>query len=208
MEEIQPTETLPAVLHSANPPVKKSEPEVIGAECIHNVDSQPDFMPSAPPEEQVTGLYPSLEGVEETLNSDDAPKTQETSETPRLDKNREIAEDKEKKEYFKILQDIARYSKKEESPQPPETVCVSCLIPGHQGGRECKWPQYECKNCGYEHAWKILCKEVEFTLKYGGNPLNLAPRKKTKDTPMEDLCPNCFDLRHHSRMPCEKKEPP
>ena len=99
-------------------------------------------------------------------------------------------------------------SDEEESPQPPAIHCVSCLLPGHQGGRECKWPQYECKNCGHEHAWKLPCKEVEFTLKYGGNPLSLAPRKKNKDTSMKELCTHCLDLRHHSRMPCEKKEPP
>ena len=34
-------------------------------------------MPSAPPEEMVTGLYPSLEGLEDDLNRDDAPETQE-----------------------------------------------------------------------------------------------------------------------------------
>ena len=96
----------------------------------------------------------------------------------------------------------------DEPHQPPAIFCVSCLLPGHQGGRECRWPQYKCQNCGHEHAWKILCMEVEFTLKYGGNPLNLAPKKKTEDTSMEELCSDCLDLRHHSRMPCEKKEPP
>ena len=40
----------------------------------------------------------------------------------------------------------------EEPPQSPEIVCVSCLTPGHQRGKECKWPQYECKNCGQEHV--------------------------------------------------------
>ena len=376
--------------------VKEPDVEVIGADCNHNVDSQPDYTPSAPPEELVTGLYPSLEGLEEELNRDDAPETQEgtavspfhegmdcktvicnffghfkncndpgvkgiqeinsetwkrmtesfshcvlcrpdytlchhcctlltdllaeiatentpskevpplqlqesekendapetqeNSETPSVNGDGEIIEEEKREEAFKdllrecantnvegksprhegidcgtslfrfldhferqecgqevpgtIAEMVRSYNRcaqclptykrcknclanfrafaggvlpgdseeeesdEEESPQPPAIFCVSCLLPGHQGGRECKWPQYKCQNCGHEHAWKIPCMEVEFTLKYGGNPLNLAPRKKTEDTSMEELCSDCLDLRHHSRMPCEKKEPP
>ena len=56
----------------ATPSAKESDVEVNGVDWIHNVDSQPDYTPSAPPEELVTGLYPSLEGLEE-LNRDVAP---------------------------------------------------------------------------------------------------------------------------------------
>mgnify|MGYP001409433053 CR=1 FL=1 len=67
--------------------------EVIGANWIHNVDSQPDYTPSAPPEEMVTGLYPSLEGLEDELNRDDAPEIQETSEMPSVNGDGEIIEE-------------------------------------------------------------------------------------------------------------------
>ena len=99
------------------PSVKESDIEINGADWIHNVDSQPDYTPSAPP--------------------------------------------------------------------PPTIFCVSCLLPGHQGGRqECRFPQMRCQNCGHEHTQTLICKEVEHTLTYGGNPLNLAPKQRTKDTPV------------------------
>ena len=44
---------------------KESDVEVNRVDWIPNVDSQPDYTPSAPPEELVTGLYPSLDGLEE-----------------------------------------------------------------------------------------------------------------------------------------------
>ena len=270
--------------------VKEPDVEVIGADCNHNVDSQPDYTPSAPPEELVTGLYPSLEGLEEELNRDVA--------------NEEVVEGKEVEEDFQDLclmcansqgeekqplheridcrtviynfghncqrceeEDIIEafyqcaqcrpeydlcevcfsdmrtmaanpgmyvevndehahhtFSKFEKSdnhspalatetaiyeekpPPPPEIFCVSCLIPGHQGGRKCRRPKDQCKNCGHEHTGQLLCKEVEWTLEHGGNPLNLDPTPKTKDTPIEDLCPNCNEMRHHSGIPCEHKE--
>ena len=128
--------------------VKESDIEVTGVDWTHNVDSQPDYTPSAPPEELVMGLYPSLEGLEEELNQNDAPEVQEVAE-------HHIGED--------------------ELPPPPKIVCVSCLLTGHQGGPECKRLGKECKNCGHEHTWKLQCKEVELTLKYGGDPMNLAP---------------------------------
>ena len=45
-----------------------------------------------------------------------------------------------------------------------------------------------------------------FTLEYGGDPLARARPEINEETPMEDLCINCLDLRHHSSIPCEKKE--
>ena len=45
--------------------VKELDREVIGVDGIYNLDTQPDYTSSAPPEEVVTGLYPSLEGLEE-----------------------------------------------------------------------------------------------------------------------------------------------
>ena len=94
----------------------------------------------------------------------------------------------------------------EEPPPPPRIFCVSCLIPGHQGGRECRKPKEPCKNCGHEHTNMLICKDVEFALKYGGNPHHSHPYK-TKDTPTEELCTNCLEMRHHSSIRCEKKEP-
>ena len=58
----------------------------------------------------------------------------------------------------------------EEPPPPPEIFCVSCLIPGHQGGQKCRRPKEQCKNCGHEHIDRLICKDVEFLLKHGGNP--------------------------------------
>ena len=124
-----------------------------------------------------------MDGLEEELNREDAPDAYDGTEN--------------------VADEEGPFEK-----ELPETVCVSCLLTGHQGGQECTFLKKECKYCGREHTWRLKCREVEFTLKYGGNPLNLAPRKKTEDTSMEELCSDCFDLRHHSRMPCEKKEPP
>ena len=91
--------------------------------------------------------------------------------------------------------------------EPPVIYCMSCLNPGHQGGRKCRWLKEQCKNCGHKHIDRLICKDVEFLLEHEGNPCNIPPKQKTKDTPVEDLCTNCLNLRHHSRMPCEKNEP-
>ena len=166
----------------ANPPAKEPEIEVIGVDRIHNVDSQPDYTPSAPPEEMVTGLYPSLDGLEEELNREDAPDA--------YDGTINVADEEDPFE-----------------KEPPVSVCVSCLLPGHQGGQECTFLKDECKYCGREHSTRLKCRVVEIALKYGGNAMNIVPEKKTWETPMENLCPDCLEIRHHSSLICKEKEP-
>ena len=98
----------------------------------------------------------------------------------------------------------------EEDPfekEPPVSVCVSCLLPGHQGGQECTFLKDECKYCGREHSTRLKCRVVEMALKYGGNAMNIVPEKKTWETPMENLCPDCLEIRHHSSLICKEKEP-
>ena len=85
-------------------------------------------------------------------------------------------------------------------------VCVTCLITGHQGGKECHLPKDECMNCGHSHNWMVSCMEVRICLKFGGDPLSRARPKINEETPMEDICANCHELRHHSRIPCKDKK--
>ena len=44
------------------------------------------------------------------------------------------------------------------------------------------------------------------TLEDGRNPLSHARPEINEETPIEDICTNCHELRHHSGIPCEKKE--
>ena len=37
--------------------------------------------------------------------------------------------------------------------------------------------------------------------------MNIGLEKKTWETPMENLCPDCLEIRHHSSLTCKKKEP-
>ena len=90
--------------------------------------------------------------------------------------------------------------------EPPEIVCVTCLLTGHQGGEECHLPKEECLNCGHSHNWMVTCMEVRFSLKYGGDPLSRARPEISEETPMEDICTTCHELRHHSCLPCKTKE--
>ena len=224
------------------------------------MDSQPDYTPSAPPEEMVTGLYPSLDGLEEMLNRNDARQTQEITETPRANSGEgklsphegtdcetvvfncanHIADcqDGGKKLFDKTTEEIVEsyyhcarcrpehelceycfvigkavvaemvkeYATEEE--ESPEVVCVTCLITGHQGGKECHLPKDECENCGRSHNWMLTCMEVRLYLKHGGDPMSHARPVLNEKTPMEDICPNCLDLLHHSCRPCQKKESP
>ena len=94
-------------------------------------------------------------------------------------------------------------SSQEESP---EMVCVTCLITGHQGGKECQFPKDECMNCGHSHTFMLSCMEVRLALKHGGDPISHARPKITEETPTEDICMNCHELRHHSCLPCKNKE--
>ena len=50
--------------------------------------------------------------------------------------------------------------------------------------------------------------EVRLSLRYGGDPLSHAVPEINEETPMEDICPNCLDFRHHSCRPWQKKESP
>ena len=52
----------------------------------------------------------------------------------------------------------------------------------------------------------MTCMEVRFSLKYGGDPLSRARPKINEQTPMEDICMTCHELRHHSCLPCKIKE--
>ena len=106
----------------------------------------------------------------------------------------------EKKEPVLVTKNV---TSEEESP---EIGCVTCLLTGHQGGKECHLPQEKCMNCGYSHNWMVTCMEVRLTLKYGGDPMSHARPRINEETPMEDLCMNCLELRHHSCLPCKKKE--
>ena len=90
--------------------------------------------------------------------------------------------------------------------ESPEIVCVTCLLTGHQNGKECHLPKDECKNCGHSHNWMVKCMEVRFSLKYGGDPLSRARPEINEETPMEDICTNCHELRHHSCIPCKEKK--
>ena len=90
--------------------------------------------------------------------------------------------------------------------EPPEIVCVTCLLTGHQNGKECHLPKDECENCGHSHNWMVSCMEVRICLKFGGDPLSRARPKINEETPMEDICANCHELRHHSCIPCKDKK--
>ena len=88
----------------------------------------------------------------------------------------------------------------------PETVCVNCLVTGHQGGKECHLPKDECTNCGHSHNWMLSCMEVRLALKHGEDPISHARPKISEETPTEDICTICHELRHHSCLPCKNKE--
>ena len=101
---------------------------------------------------------------------------------------------------------VKEYATEEE--ESPEVVCVTCLITGHQGGKECHLPKDECENCGRSHNWMLTCMEVRLYLKHGGDPMSHARPVLNEKTLMGDICPNCLDLLHHSCRPCQKKESP
>ena len=106
----------------------------------------------------------------------------------------------EKKESVLVTKNIIAKEK------PPETVCVNCLVTGHQVGKECYLAKEMCTNCGHSHDLMLLCIQVRLTLEHGGDPLSRARPEINEETPTEDICMNCLDLRHHSRILCEKKE--
>ena len=113
--------------------VKEPDVEVIGADCNHNVDSQPDYTPSAPPEELVTGLYPSLEGLEKELNRDVA--------------NEEVVEDKEVEEDFQDLCLMCAKSKDEEK-QPLHKRIDRRTVRYNFG--------HNCQECGEEDIAEVF----------------------------------------------------